>query len=174
MFKIFLALILMTGCAYADVYVTTDKNGSVYDISNAPDAVVPAGYTRVDLAGQSISNLQIVPPYQNYNYINGAFVLNASKVNSDNAAIAAQAATQAATQTALCTDYASYMGLATSLGLPAQATTAQIQTALTTLEGDGTNQANVNNATKIGLEFLALMNDIQQNGSNWANIKACN
>ena len=74
---------------------------------------------------------------------------------------------------ALCADYTSYIALATSLGLPAQATTAQIQDALTTLEGDGTNQANVNNATKIGLEFLSLMNDIQQNGGSWSSITSC-
>lgn len=74
---------------------------------------------------------------------------------------------------ALCTDYDSYIALATSLGLPAQATTAQIQTYVTTLEGDGTNQTNVNQAVKISLEFLALMNDIQQNGGSWSSMTQC-
>jgi hypothetical protein len=74
---------------------------------------------------------------------------------------------------ALCADYNQYIALTTSLGLPAQATTAQIQGALTAMEGDGSNQANVNNAIKIGLEFLSLMNDIQQNGGSWSSITSC-
>jgi hypothetical protein len=73
----------------------------------------------------------------------------------------------------LCADYTSYMGLATSLGLPAQATTTQIQAYVTALEGDGSNQTNVNQAMKISLEFLALMNDIQQNGGSWSSITSC-
>jgi hypothetical protein len=73
----------------------------------------------------------------------------------------------------LCADYDNYIALATSLGLPGQATTAQVQTYITTLEGDGSNQANVNNAVKISLEFLSLMNDIEQNGGSWAGIRQC-
>ncbi len=93
-----LFLLLLTGIANADVYVTTNPQGGVYDVSSQPDAVVPKGYTRVNLQGQSISNLQILPPYQNYNYINGAFILNTAVVQASNAAQVATANAQAQQQ----------------------------------------------------------------------------
>ena len=95
-----LFLLLMTGLAQADVYVTTNKQGNVYDISNAPDAVVPSGYTRTLLKGKLIQNLPIVTPYQQYNFSNGNFTLNTAAVQAAQAAQQAAIAQQTATANA--------------------------------------------------------------------------
>jgi len=78
-------LLLLTGIAQADVYVITDSNGSVYDISNQPDAVVPKGYTLTVMKGQNIQNLPITNSPQLYNFSNGSFTLNKSKVQAQQA-----------------------------------------------------------------------------------------
>ena len=90
-------LLLFSGIANADVYVTTNQQSNVYDISNAPDAVVPSGYTRTLLKGQLIQNLPIVTPYQQYNFSNGSFTLNTTAVQANQAAQAAAIAAQTAT-----------------------------------------------------------------------------
>jgi len=95
-----LILLFLCGNAYADVYVTVNSQGNVYDISNMPDAVVPTGYTRTILKGQDISNLQIVQPYQNYNFANGNFTLNSTAVQAQQAAQATAIAAQTASATA--------------------------------------------------------------------------
>ena len=100
MFKIILAIFLLGGIAQADVYVTTNQQGNVYDISNAPDAVVPSGYTRTLLKGQLIQNLPIVTPYQQYNFSNGNFTLNTTAVQAQQAAQTAAIAQQTATANA--------------------------------------------------------------------------
>ena len=91
-----LFLILMTGIAQADVYVTTNSQGNIYDISNQPDVVVPSGYTRTDVKNLTMATLPIVPPYNNYNYINGGFTLNATAVQTQQAAQQAAIAQQTA------------------------------------------------------------------------------
>lgn len=95
-----LIFFLLTGLANADVYVTTNAQGGVYDISNQPDCVVPQGYTRSVLKGKDISDLPISGSPQLYNFNNGAFTLNTSAVQAQQTqqaqAIASQtAATQA-------------------------------------------------------------------------------
>ena len=91
-----LFLLLLSGIANADVYVTTNQQGNVYDISNVPDAVVPSGYTRTLLKGQLIQNLPIVTPYQQYNFSNGNFTLNTTAVQAQQAAQTAAIAQQTA------------------------------------------------------------------------------
>ena len=91
-----LFLLLMTGLAQADIYVTTNQQNNVYDVSNAPDAVVPSGYTRTLLKGQLIQNLPIVTPYQQYNFSNGNFTLNTTAVQAQQAAQTAAIAQQTA------------------------------------------------------------------------------
>ena len=93
-----LFLLLMTGLAQADVYVTTNAQGNVYDVSNLPDAVVPNGYTRTVIKGQDISTLPILPPYQNYNFSNGNFTLNKSLIQAKQAAEQATVAQQTSQQ----------------------------------------------------------------------------
>ena len=95
-----LFLLLMTGLAQADVYVTTNSSGNVYDVSNQADAVVPSGYTRTDVKNLTMATLPIVPPYQNYNYINGGFTLNTTAVQAQQAAQTAAIAQQTATANA--------------------------------------------------------------------------
>jgi hypothetical protein len=73
----------------------------------------------------------------------------------------------------LCFDYNQYIALATSLGLPAHAQTSDVQKYVTTLKGDGSNMANVVQAMTVSIEFLSLMNDIQQNGGSWSGITSC-
>ena len=97
MYRILFFLLLLTNIAQADVYVTTNQQGNVYDISNAPDAVVPSGYTRTLLKGQLIQNLPIVTPYQQYNFSNGNFTLNTTAVQAQQAAQTAAIASQTAT-----------------------------------------------------------------------------
>lgn len=94
--KTILFLLLMCGIAHADVYVTTNQQGNVYDVSPLPDAVVPSGYTRVEIKNLTIATLPIVQPYQNYNYINGSFTLNATAVTAQQVAQAATIAAQTA------------------------------------------------------------------------------
>ena len=96
MFKIILAIFLLGGIAQADVYVTINPQGAVYDVSNQPDCVVPSGYTRTLLKGQLIQNLPIVTPYQQYNFSNGNFTLNTTAVQAQQAAQQAAIAQQTA------------------------------------------------------------------------------
>lgn len=102
MWILFLLLLLsVSQIVHADVYVTTNAQGNVYDISNQPDCVVPSGYTRTLLKGQLIQNLPIAMPYQLYNFSNGAFTLNTIAVQAQQAAQTAAIAQQTAvTQTA--------------------------------------------------------------------------
>lgn len=95
--KIILFLLLMCGIAHADVYVVTNSSNNVYAISNQPDIVVPSGDTQTILKGQIISNLPISGSPQLYNFINGAFVLNASAVQAQQAQQAQDIAAQTAT-----------------------------------------------------------------------------
>jgi hypothetical protein len=91
-----LFLLLFCGVANADVYVTTNSSGNVYDISDQPDAVIPSGDTRTVLKGQLIQNLPIVTPYQQYNFSNGNFTLNTTAVQAQQAAQTAAIAQQTA------------------------------------------------------------------------------
>lgn len=83
--KTILFLMLLMGMAQADVYVVTNQSGNVYAISNQPDIIVPSTYTQTILKGQDISNLPITGSPQLYNFINGAFVLNATAVQAQQA-----------------------------------------------------------------------------------------
>lgn len=171
--KTILFLLLLCGIANADVYVLTDSSNNVLGLSEQNDMVAPSGDTINKIANVKISGLPITGDPKMYTFSNGTFTINSAKIAAQQAAVAAQVATQTAQQTALCTDYAEYQALEASLGVADKATTAQIQASLDTLEGDGSNQANVNNAVKISLQFLAIMNDIQQNGGSWATITHC-
>ena len=59
----------------------------------------------VDVANLTMATLPIVPPYQNYNYVNGAFTLNTAAVQAAQAqqesAIAAQTAAAQAKASAI-------------------------------------------------------------------------
>lgn len=95
-----LFLILMCGIANADVYVVTNSSTNVYAVSNQKDIVVPSGDTETVLKGQTISNLPITGNPQLYNFSNGAFALNATAVQVQQAAQEAAIATTTAEEKA--------------------------------------------------------------------------
>lgn len=73
---IVLILLSMVPMVYADVYVITDPNGSVYSISDVNDAVIPSGYKLTVMKGKNIKDLPISGDTQLYNFNNGGFNLN--------------------------------------------------------------------------------------------------
>lgn len=89
-------LLLFCGTANADVYVVTNKQNAVYSLSNQNDAVFPPGYTVTILKGQTIANLPITGDPTLYNFNNGAFTLNATAVQTQQASQAAAIAAQTA------------------------------------------------------------------------------
>lgn len=91
---------LMVVVAKADVYVITNAQNNVYSVSNLPDAVVPAGDTLTVIKGQSVQNLPITGDPTLYNFTKGAFIINATAVQAQQAAQAAIIAQQTATANA--------------------------------------------------------------------------
>ena len=82
-----LFLILMCGQAVADVYVVTAPDKSVASLSALDDAVVPAGYEKTVLKNKSIADLPFsMGEEKMYDFNNGAFKLNAKKVQDKNKA----------------------------------------------------------------------------------------
>lgn len=79
-------LLCISQVVHADVYITTNSQGNIYDISPQQDCVVPAGDTRTDVNNLTMATLPIIQPYQNYNYINGGFSLNSTAVTAQQAA----------------------------------------------------------------------------------------
>lgn len=86
--------IFILNIANADVYVITDKNNSVYSVSDQPDALVPNGYILTVIKGQDIHNLPIIDSPQFYNFNNGSFILNKAAVQARQAAQAKEIANQ--------------------------------------------------------------------------------
>ena len=82
--------------ANADVYVITASDNSVYSVSNQNDAIIPNGYTLTVLKGQTLSNLPISGNPQLYNFSKGAFTLNTTAVQNQQATQAAAIAAQTA------------------------------------------------------------------------------
>lgn len=93
---IFLILwfVALYGVATADVYVVTKPDNSVYSISDQNDAVIPKGYKLTIMKGQNIQNLPISGSPQLYNFNNGAFTLNSTAVQAQQAAQTAAIANQ--------------------------------------------------------------------------------
>lgn len=101
--KILLAsLCLFSGCiacgfnsdlCKADVYVVTDQNNSVISLSEQNDAVVAKG-NNISIVKGNISNLPISGDATLYNFSNGAFILNKSKVQAKQAEQQTAIATQ--------------------------------------------------------------------------------
>lgn len=86
---LFLILLLLFGISqvcHADVYVVTNAQGNIYDVSNEPDCVIPVGDTRTIIKGQNISNLPISGNPQLYTFNKGGFTLNASAITKQQTA----------------------------------------------------------------------------------------
>jgi hypothetical protein len=78
------AVFMLSGLSYADVYVVTAPDKSVYSISEADDAVVPAGYTKDVLKGKDIPSLAIGDDPTLYNFSGKKFTLDDKKVVKKN------------------------------------------------------------------------------------------
>lgn len=86
---IMVALFIATP-VFADVYVVTAQDKSIYSISERDDAVVPAGYSKDVIVGKSISGLAIEEDVSLYTYSNKKFSLNAQKVSKKNSDLQAE------------------------------------------------------------------------------------
>lgn len=91
---------LLVNIANADVYVVTNPQNGVYSLSEQNDCVTPKGYTTTIIKGQTISNLPITGSPQLYNFSNGAFVLNSTAVQAQQAQQTAVIASQTAQEQA--------------------------------------------------------------------------
>ncbi len=106
-----LFLLLFCGVANADVYVVTNPQNGVYSLSDVNDAVIPSGYKLTVLKGQNIANLPISGNPQLYNFSNGAFTLNATAVQAQQAVEAQAIATQTASDNAKASAIAKFKAL---------------------------------------------------------------
>ena len=73
--------LLISGLVYADVWVVTAPDKSVYSISSQNDAVVPAGYT-VEVLKGSIEDLALTRPVDEYQFTGKKFKVDAAKVKA--------------------------------------------------------------------------------------------
>ena len=94
--NIILFLLLMCGIANADVYVLTDQNNAVLGMSEQNDIVVPSGDKTFFIKGQTIANLPITGDPTLYDFINGSFIINKTRVQAAQAAQQAEIAKQTA------------------------------------------------------------------------------
>lgn len=79
--RILLFLFLgISSLAYADVYVITDSNGSIYSLSEQDDAVIPDGYSKDVIRGRSIPELALDSDISTYKYLGKKFIIDTKKV----------------------------------------------------------------------------------------------
>ena len=89
-------IVLISSTAFADVYVITSPDSSVYSISEEDDAVVPAGYIKDVIKDKSIQSLSLGNNSSLYTYSGKKFTLDGEKVammnkKTQDAAIAIEA-----------------------------------------------------------------------------------
>lgn len=79
--RIFLALLilLVARFCFADTYIITKPDKSVYSISNQDDAVVPQGYDKHVVKDKDPKDFNIGTDTTLYDYKNGAFVVNGQR-----------------------------------------------------------------------------------------------
>jgi hypothetical protein len=82
-----LVLLLVLGITtpvFADVYVITSPDKSVYSLSSQDDAVVPVGYTKDVIKDKDIASLQLGDDTSLYNFNGKKFILDDKKVGKKN------------------------------------------------------------------------------------------
>jgi len=83
--KYLLALLMIIPTAVmADVYVVTAPDKTIYSLSEADDAVIPAGYTKDIIKGKGIADLALDNDTTLYVYNGKKFTLDDKKVAKKN------------------------------------------------------------------------------------------
>lgn len=81
---LFITIFVMSSNCFADVYVITSPDKSVYSVSSQDDAVLPSGYTKDIIKGKDVSSLQLGDDVSLYNYNGKKFTLDDKRVAKKN------------------------------------------------------------------------------------------
>lgn len=82
--SIVIASFLYIGNSFADVYVITAPDKTIYSLSEQDDAVVPPGYVKDIIKGKDIKSLMLGEDLSLYSYNGKKFTLDDKKVAKKN------------------------------------------------------------------------------------------